>query len=51
MTVGTEPTYTQVELEAMTKAELLELADGLGVDGVSGSNLKAEIIAAIMEAV
>ncbi|MCD7725439.1 MAG: hypothetical protein LUI12_07825 [Clostridiales bacterium] len=33
----------------MTKAELLELAASLGVDGVSSSNLKADIIAAIME--
>ena len=32
----------------MTKAELLALASELGVDGVSNSNLKAEIIEAIL---
>lgn len=32
----------------MTKAQLLELADELGVEGVSSANLKADIISAIM---
>ena len=32
----------------MTKAELLVLADELGVEGVSMSNLKADIVSAIM---
>ena len=34
----------------MLKADLLTLAEQLGVNGVSGSNTKAEIIAAILEA-
>ena len=42
------PAYTQSQLEAMTKSELLLLASELGVTGVSGSMLKADIIAAIM---
>jgi hypothetical protein len=32
----------------MTKAELLVLCDELGVGGVSMANLKAEIVAAIL---
>lgn len=32
----------------MTKAELLGLADDLGVEGVSNANLKADIVAAIL---
>ena len=40
--------YTQSELEAMTKAQLLEVAAELGVSGVSGSTLKADIISAIL---
>lgn len=41
-------TYSEDELNAMTKAELLVLADELGVEGVSMSNLKAEIVSAIL---
>ena len=41
-------TYSEDELNAMTKAELLVLADELGVEGVSMSNLKADIVSAIM---
>lgn len=41
-------TYSEGELNAMTKAQLLALADELGVEGVSMSNLKAEIVSAIM---
>lgn len=33
----------------MTKAELLDIASALGINGVSNSNLKAEIITAVME--
>lgn len=33
----------------MLKADLLTLAEQLGVTGVSGSNTKAEIIAAILD--
>lgn len=41
-------TYSEGELNAMTKAELLVLADELGVEGVSMSNLKADIVSAIL---
>lgn len=43
-------TYSEAELKALTKAQLLELADALLVEGVSSSNTKAEIIAAILAA-
>ena len=41
-------TYSESELNALTKAQLLALASELGVEGVSNSNLKAEIVSAIM---
>lgn len=41
-------TYSEEELNALTKAELLSLANELGVEGVSTTNLKAEIITAIL---
>ena len=34
----------------MTKAQLLEYAQGNGIEGVSSSMLKADILAAIKEA-
>lgn len=40
--------YSEDELNALTKAELLALADELGVEGVSTANLKAEIVTAIL---
>jgi hypothetical protein len=40
--------YSESELNALTKAELLALASELGVEGVSSSNLKAEIVSAIL---
>ena len=40
--------YTAEELNALTKAQLLELAKELGVEGVSSSMLKADIISAIL---
>lgn len=40
--------YTEEELNALTKAQLLALADELGVEGVSNSNLKADIVSAIL---
>lgn len=40
--------YSEDELNAMTKAELLVLASELGVEGVSMSNLKADIVSAIL---
>ena len=42
--------YSEEELRALTKAQLLELADTLSVEGVTSSNTKAEIIAAILAA-
>ena len=43
-----DETYSEDELNAMTKAQLLILADELGVEGLSMNNLKADIISAIM---
>lgn len=40
--------YTEAELNAMTKAQLLSLASELGVEGVSNANLKADIVSAIL---
>lgn len=40
--------YSESELNALTKAQLLALASELGVEGVSNSNLKAEIVSAIL---
>lgn len=40
--------YSEEELNAMTKAQLLVLANELGVEGVSNSNLKADIVSAIL---
>lgn len=42
--------YTYEELSAYTKAELLVIAEEKGIEGVSSSNLKDEIITAILEA-
>ena len=42
--------YSEEELTALTKAQLLELAETLSVGGISSSNTKAEIIAAILTA-
>ena len=50
MSLDDSPTYTKSELEAMTKTELLALASELGISGISSSNLKAEIIEAILNA-
>lgn len=38
------------DLEEMTKAELLEYADSEGIEGLNDRMLKADIIAAIKEA-
>lgn len=40
--------YSEEELNALTKAKLLELAKELGVEGVSSSMLKADIVSAIL---
>ena len=41
-------TYSEDELNALTKAELLALANELGIEGLSMSNLKADIVSAIL---
>lgn len=40
--------YSEAELTALTKTQLLDLASELGVEGVSMTNLKAEIVSAIL---
>lgn len=40
-----------VDLDSMTKAQLLAYAGENGIEGVSSSMLKADILAAIKEAV
>lgn len=43
-----EAEYTYEGLGAMTKANLLELAQSLGMEGLSMSDLKGDIINAIL---
>ena len=43
-----ETEYTYDVLNAMTKAQLLELATEYGIEGVSESQLKADMIAVIL---
>jgi hypothetical protein len=40
--------YSESELNALTKAQLLDLCTELGVEGVTSANLKADIITAIL---
>ena len=40
--------YSEDELNALTKTQLLALADELGVEGVSISMLKADMVSAIL---
>lgn len=40
--------YSEEELTALTKAQLLTLASELGVGGVTSNMLKADIITAIL---
>lgn len=40
--------YSEAELNALTKAQLFDLANELEVEGVSLSMLKAEMISAIL---
>ena len=42
------PGYTEDELNAMTKADLLVIADEFGIEGLTSKNTKAEIIASIL---
>jgi hypothetical protein len=48
-TADDEVDYTEEVLMAKTKTELLDLAAELGVEGVSSSNTKAQITAAILD--
>ena len=41
-------TYSEAELTALTKAQLISLANELGVEGVSSKSTKVEIITAIL---
>lgn len=41
-------TYSEEELNALTKAQLLVVASELGVESVTSKNTKAEIITAIL---
>ena len=40
--------YSESELNALTKPQLLDLCAELGVEGVTSANLKADIITAIL---
>lgn len=42
--------YSEEELAALTKAQLLALCETLNVEGVTSSNTKAQIISAILAA-
>lgn len=44
------PKPENADLDGMTKAELLSYADEKGIEGVSSSMLKADILAAIKAA-
>lgn len=46
-----ETAYTYEELSKYTKAELLEIASEIGIENLSMSNLKDEIIYAILGAI
>ena len=43
-------TYTQADLESMTKAQIADLASELGYEGVSINLTKAQMIAAFLAA-
>ncbi len=43
------PLYTENQLNAKTKVELLKIAENMGIGGISSHNLKVEIIEAIMK--
>lgn len=41
--------YDEATLEAKTKAQLIDLASELGVEGISSKSLKSDIIASILQ--
>lgn len=46
--VDKDGSYSEDELNALTKAELLALATELGVEGVNSKSVKADIVTAIL---
>ena len=42
--------YTEDELNAMTKDQLLAIVGELGIEGITSKNVKAEIVQAILNA-
>jgi hypothetical protein len=42
--------YTEDELNAMTKDQLLVIVGELGIEGITSKNVKADIIQAILNA-
>ena len=46
--IDEDGSYNESELNALTKAQLIALAGDLGVEGVSSSMLKADIVSAIL---
>lgn len=50
VTTSPAPSYTEGELTAMTKDQLLGIVGELGIEGITSKNLKAEIVQAILNA-
>ena len=46
--IDEDGSYSEEELASLNKTQLLSLANELGVEGVSSSMLKADIITAIL---
>lgn len=47
---SSSPSYTEDELNAMTKDQLLVIVGELGIEGITSKNVKADIIQAILNA-